>query len=117
MTAMGRILATTAGVAFATGLAMAADERMGGPEGGSPQRNSGSGSAASGGSCGHQMSGTVKNLDRTSGMLSIDVAGMDDLRIHLPSSELQSFKEGDQVVISLGIREARPGTDASGGAR
>ena len=60
--------------------------------------------------CGHTMSGTVKQLDKTTGTVSIDVAGSNDVELRLPPGELAGFKEGDQVIVSMGIRESRAGT-------
>jgi hypothetical protein len=61
------------------------------------------------GDCSHQTTGTVKRVDKAAGSVSIDVAGADSVELRLPPDELAGFEEGDQVVVSLGIRESRDG--------
>ena len=62
------------------------------------------------------MRGTVKTVDKTTGEVQIAVPGIDDeIAIHLPPSELAGFERGDQVVVSMGLRESRVGTDQPAG--
>ncbi len=78
-----------------------------GPAGTSSPGTTGAGTTdALAGDCTHQMTGTVKRLDPAEGTVSVDVAGS-DLKLRLPANELAGFKEGDQVVVSLGVRERR----------
>jgi hypothetical protein len=58
-----------------------------------------------GNNCAHEMTGTVRKLDAAAGTVLVDVAGS-DMILRLPPSELAGFKEGDQVVVSLGVRES-----------
>jgi hypothetical protein len=97
------------------------DEGMGsrspsGPAGTSSQGPTGTGSTAaattSASDCSHSMRGTVKTVDKATGEVSIVVPGVDDeIAIHLPPSELSGFERGDQVVVSMGLRESRVGND------
>jgi hypothetical protein len=117
----GRWLAAAAGLALATGVAGAQDRSRGteGLPGRSPSGQAGTSSpgatgvggqaAAMPGDCSHKVSGTVKRLDRSSGTVSIDVAGGENLELKLPPGELSGFETGDQVVVSMGIRESRLG--------
>jgi hypothetical protein len=65
--------------------------------------------SALGANCAHEMTGTVKRIDAAEGTVLVDVAGS-DLKLRLPPSQLAGFKEGDEVVVSLGVREAREAT-------
>jgi hypothetical protein len=89
-----------------------ADDRATGMPGGSPTAAAGTPASNS---CPHQMTGTVKQLDKTTGTVAIDVAGANSIEIHLPPNELAGFQEGDQVVVSMGLRESRAGTTAPSG--
>ncbi len=52
----------------------------------------------------HTMSGTVSNLDRQTGMVSLNTdAG--ELRLHFPPQALQNVKEGDTITVSLALQE------------
>jgi hypothetical protein len=119
MIRLARNLAVVAGLAAAGGLAVAQDRTTGneGLPGRSPSGAAetsspgatGTGAAAAVGDddCAHQMTGTVTKLDAAAGTLSIDVAGGNGMTLRLPASELKGFEEGDQVVVSLGVRESR----------
>lgn len=53
----------------------------------------------------HTMSGTVRNLDRQTGMVSLNTdAG--ELRLHFPPQALQNVKEGDTITVSLALQES-----------
>jgi hypothetical protein len=121
---MKRIAARAAavvGVVLAAGLA-SAEDRSKGTEGVPGRSPSGPTAATSEGAvptgtvaaadeeCAHQMTGTVKDLDKARGTLEIQIAGEEPLRIHLPASEISGFDEGDEVVVSMGVKERRPGT-------
>jgi hypothetical protein len=117
MTRITRSVALVVGLVAAAGLAVAADER-GNDTGGLPGRRltgpagtSAPGASAIGAAdplgannCAHEMTGTVRKLDAAAGTVSVDVAGR-DMVLRLPPSELEGFKEGDEVVVSLGVRE------------
>jgi hypothetical protein len=118
MSRIGRYVAAAA--LLALGGTAAADDRgngtsglpgrsPSGPAGTSSPGATGVGATdALGSNCAHEMTGTVKHLDAAGGTVSVDVAGS-DLQLRLPPSELSGFKEGDQVVVSLGVREVRDG--------
>jgi hypothetical protein len=57
--------------------------------------------------CEHQMTGTVSHLDRSAGTVSIDVPGASDIELRLPPEEIAGFREGDEVVVSMGLHESR----------
>ena len=103
-------LALTGGIAIAedsTGTSGLPGRSPSGPAGTSSPGATGTGAAAAlGGNCAHEMTGTVKRLDPAEGTVSVDVAGS-DMKLRLPPNELNGFKEGDQVVVSLGVRESR----------
>jgi hypothetical protein len=62
--------------------------------------------------CSHSMRGTVKTVDKATGEVSIAVPGIDDeIAIHLPPGEVSGFERGDEVVVSMGLRESRAGSD------
>jgi hypothetical protein len=120
MIRIGRYMVAAALLALGGGLARADDPGTGtsglpgrspsGPAGTSSPGTTGTGAPeALGGNCAHEMTGTVKKLDTATGTVSVDVAGS-DMKLRLPPNELAGFKEGDQVIISLGVREVRDGT-------
>ena len=122
MTRVGRWAAPAVGLAVAAGLAVAEDRGTGteGLPGRSPSGQAGTSSpgtfgvggtaSATAGECAHKMTGTVKQLDKSAGTVSIDVAGTENIELKLPPNELAGFEEGDQVVVSMGLREARTGS-------
>ena len=112
MQRIGRGVAMVASVALAAGVALAGD-RMGGVT----EREATGTAAVTGAGCSHQMTGTVKELDETTGTVAIDVPGGNAIELHLAPNELAQFREGDQVVLSMGIREARPGRGTAGRSR
>ena len=111
--------AAIAGMALVVGIAVAQDRGTGtdGPGGRSASAaaatsspgNTGVGATtgATSAACSHQMTGTVKHLDKATGSMSIDVAGTGEMKLTLPPSELDGFENGDQVILSMGVREAR----------
>jgi hypothetical protein len=120
MIRFGRYMAVAACLALGSGAALAIDRSTGdeglpgrspsGPAGTSSPGTTGTGAPnALGANCAHEMTGTVKALNAAEGTVSVDVAGS-DLKLRLPPSELSGFKEGDQVVVSLGVREVREGS-------
>jgi hypothetical protein len=106
MRRIGTAAALAASVVMAAGIA-AGEERVRGDD-------AETGTATLGGpTCSHEVTGTVKELDRTTGTVAIDVPGSNDIELHLSPNELAKFKEGDRVVLSMGIREARRGRGTS----
>jgi len=110
MTRPWQCAAVAAGIVVGGGLAVAADPT--GTKGESEVTRSGAdaatGTARDTGAadCSHQVTGTVKKSDRTSGSVLIDLAGGEDLTLHLTPAEASQFQTGDQVVVSLGVRES-----------
>jgi hypothetical protein len=105
------------GVAFAddrsTGTSGLPGRSPSGPAGTSSPGTTGTGvTGALGANCAHEVMGTVKRLDAAEGTVSVDVAGS-DMKLRLPPNELAGFKEGDQVVVSVGVRGAREGQTPS----
>jgi hypothetical protein len=119
MSRIGRYMAAAVVLALG-GIAAAADDRGIGtsglpgrspstPVGTSSPGAAGIGAAdALGSNCAHEMTGTVKRLNAAEGTVSVDVAGS-DLVLRLPPNELSGFKEGDQIVVSVGVREVGEG--------
>ncbi len=53
----------------------------------------------------HSMSGTVTDIDHTTGLLSLKTeAG--ELELHFPPQALKEVKEGDQLTVHLGFSKA-----------
>jgi hypothetical protein len=120
MRPIARCSTMVVGATLLAGAAMAQDGGTGteglgsrSPSGGgaatSSPGNTGAGATtgATSSGCSHQMTGTVKRIDKATGTVSIDVAGAGDLQFTLPPSELSGFETGDQVVVSMGMRESR----------
>jgi hypothetical protein len=64
----------------------------------------------------HQMTGTVTKIDKSDGDVTVDAQGR-ELELHFPPSALTNIDKGDQVTVTLAIREAgasRTGTGTSG---
>jgi hypothetical protein len=122
MKCIGRGAFVAAGLLLATAGLSGAQDRSKGTEGEPGRSPSGPTAASSKGAvgagagaqnpanddCTHQMTGTVKDLDKARGTLEIQIAGEEPLRIHLPTSEMSGFEEGDEVVVSMGVKERRP---------
>ena len=52
----------------------------------------------------HTMSGTVTEVDHTTGMLSLNThAG--ELKLHFPPDALKEIKNGDSLTVSLGFHK------------
>ena len=127
MTRIGRCMAAAAAMVLAASVAGAQDRGKGteGLPGRSPSGQAGTSSpggtgvganeAAMKGDCSHRMTGTVTDVDKSTGSVSIDVAGANSLQLHLPPQELDGFEKGDQVVVSMGVSEPHAG--AGGPAR
>ena len=122
MTPIARCVVVVAGAVLVAGVAIAEDRGTGteglpsrspsGQAGTSSPGATGAGSAAEalGGSCPHRIEGTVKKIDKSAGTVSIDVPGSDAVELHLPPGDLAGFEQGDQVVVSMGIRESHTGS-------
>jgi hypothetical protein len=119
MMTMARSATMLVSAAFLAAAAMAQDRGTGteglgnrSPSGGAAATSSpgntgvGATTGATSSGCSHQMTGTVKRIDKATGTVAIDVAGS-DLQLTLPPSELSGFENGDQVVVSLGLHESR----------
>ena len=52
----------------------------------------------------HTMSGTVTEVDHTTGMLSLNTHE-GELKLHFPPETLKEVKNGDSLTISLGFHE------------
>jgi hypothetical protein len=116
---LGRYVALAGGLLVAAAVAGAQDRTTGneampgrspsGPAGTASQGATGTGSVAGAtrGTCEHQMTGRVAALDKARGTMAIEFAGDEDLRIQLPASELAGFEQGDEVVVSMGVKERR----------
>ena len=50
----------------------------------------------------HQVTGTVRELDTSSGTLVVDVKGK-DVRVLFPGSALARLQKGDQVTLTVGV--------------
>ncbi len=121
--------ATAASVALLAGLAVAQDRGRGTEGTGARSPSAGAGGTSSPGNtgvgaitgatapgCEHQMTGTVKRLDKAAGTLSIDVAGTGEMQLTLPPSELEGFEQGDQVIVAVGVRGSGARGDRGTGA-
>ena len=104
------ILSIAAVSVFVVGLACADDRYGSGAEHGAT-----SGTAASTGFMGqHMMTGTVKDIDKEDGKVSIEAEGK-DLQLHFPQTTLQNLNKGDRVTVQLAIKKAN-GSGATSGA-
>lgn len=52
----------------------------------------------------HQVTGTVSELDASSGTLVVDVKGK-DVRVLFPGSALARLQKGDQVTLTVGVHK------------
>ena len=50
----------------------------------------------------HQVTGTVRELDSSSGTLVVDVKGK-EVRVLFPGSALAKLRKGDQVTVTVGV--------------
>lgn len=110
------------GVAFAATAALAADPATrGGGDAGSRYEQGGAhggpglkAAEAAGASAGvqHEMTGTVTDVDRSRGTVSLTAEGK-ALTLHFPQTALRDLDKGDRVTVSLGIRQAGGGTASS----
>lgn len=113
--AAGLLVVTTAGAQDrGTGNDAMPGRSPSGPAGTASQGSTGTGSVAGAtrATCEHQMTGRVSELDKARGTLAIEFAGDEDIRIHLPANELAGFEQGDEVVVSMGVKE-RPASRAT----
>jgi hypothetical protein len=56
----------------------------------------------------HQVTGTVRELDSSSGTLVVDVKGK-DVRVLFPGSALARLHEGDQVTVTVAVHRNEGG--------
>ena len=109
--------------ALAAGVAMAADPgasegRMGaqgqpGYDGGGARAGAATRTAGFAGQ--HQMTGTVTDIDKSAGRVTLNAEGQ-QLQLHFPQQALQRIDRGDRVTVSLGIRQASGGGPGTTGA-
>jgi hypothetical protein len=112
-----------AGALIASG-ALAADERGGGAYPGASQHGTTGSQGAAGaaqeratgamaGMRGmHEMTGTVTQIDKDEGSLSLESQGK-EMELHFPPTALQNIDKGDQVTVQLAIRPRGTGTTGS----
>jgi hypothetical protein len=98
------ILSTALAGVFAAAMAIAAEPS---PHGEQTGASTGKGYVGE-----HEMTGTVTDVDKDEGRVSIDSEGH-KLDLHFPPSALQSLQKGDRVSIRLAIREAGIGSGTS----
>jgi hypothetical protein len=111
------ILSTAIVPVFIATMAFAADPY------GSSERGSTHGEGATSGTSGymgeHSMTGKITHIDKEKGRVKVDAQG-EKLDLPFPQSALRNLNEGDQVVVSLGIKPAsgagtRGGTSGTSG--
>ena len=51
----------------------------------------------------HTMSGTIEDIDTSSGLLSLKTSDGKTLSLHFPPDAIKDYKEGDQVSVQLAI--------------
>src|SRR5206468_9231999 len=95
---------------FVASLAIARDTHRGGSAGAT------SGTARGGFMGQHTMTGTVTDIDKDKGTLTVDADGQ-NLALHFPKTALQNVNKGDRVAVQLGIKPAAAGTTSGMGAR
>jgi hypothetical protein len=118
------ILSTAIVPVFIATMVFAADPY--GSERGSAEHGSREGAGATAGASGymgeHSMTGKITDIDKEKGRVQVDAQG-ETLELHFPQTALRNLNEGDQVVVSLGIKPAgtrsgtsgAPGSGTSGG--
>ncbi|MEW6268986.1 MAG: hypothetical protein AB1689_06770 [Thermodesulfobacteriota bacterium] len=52
----------------------------------------------------HQLSGTVTQIDKTTGALAVDSDAGQKLRVHFPPTALQSVEQGDRITVQLALK-------------
>jgi hypothetical protein len=57
----------------------------------------------------HQVTGTVRELDSSSGTLVVDVKGK-EVRVLFPGSALAKLEKGDQVTVTVGVHRNAGGS-------
>ncbi len=60
----------------------------------------------------HTMTGTVKNIDKNAGTVSIEAEGK-QLDLHFPQTALQDLSKGDRVSVQLAIRKSESATSGA----
>jgi hypothetical protein len=104
-----------AGLVVCLAGAASADDRYGSSgEHGTPGATSGTaaGSSSAGFMGQHMMTGTVKDVDKDDGKVSIEAEGK-NLELHFPQTALQNLNKGDRVTVQLAIRKATGGTGST----
>ncbi len=95
------ILATLVAGVFVSTLAVAGDTKGG--------RHPGTSASTTGGYVGeHEMTGTVTDVDKDEGRVSLDAEGQ-KLDLHFPPSALRNVNKGDRVSVRMSIREGGMG--------
>jgi hypothetical protein len=62
----------------------------------------------------HQMSGTITELDKEEGELTVKGADGKELELHLPRTAIQNLNVGERVTIQIAIRPASGATSGAG---
>jgi Cu/Ag efflux protein CusF len=112
------ILATTIAPFVLAGVALAAD-----PSGvGGAASHAGS-AAASGvrGAVGsamgeHQISGTIKSIDKDEGKVTFESTDGKEMELYFPRTALQNLNEGERVTLQMAIRPSSSGATSGAGS-
>ncbi|HEY8514734.1 MAG TPA: hypothetical protein VIS07_04370 [Candidatus Binatia bacterium] len=64
----------------------------------------------------HQMSGTVTQIDKTTGALAMQSDAGQQIRVHFPPTALQSVEQGDRITVQLALKPAPDGAAGTDGA-
>jgi hypothetical protein len=71
--------------------------------------------AAAGFAGSHQMTGTVTEIDKSSGEVKLEAEGGKMLDLHFPPSALSGVDKGDRLTVQLAFREAGSTTSTGSG--
>jgi hypothetical protein len=53
----------------------------------------------------HSLSGTISNIDRNTGQVTVKTEEAGELKLHYPPHSLAGLKEGDPITVHLGFSE------------
>jgi hypothetical protein len=80
----------------------------------SPESRTGGSTAAGDFQGQHTMSGTIEDIDPSSGTLSLKTSDGKTLSLHFPPDAIKDYKEGDQVSVQLAIAKRGGAPSATG---